>query len=102
LLHQRNAENRKAQFNKIYSNPIRDATERKSEQHTFSALHVMYGTYEGVTLSGKPSGTTYDLMKFIISCDIIVYIAHQYCSLPCLVMVSQQDLKSHDEHSCST
>jgi hypothetical protein len=35
----------------------------------------MYGTYEGVTLSGKPSGTTYDLMKFIISCDIIVYIA---------------------------
>uniref|UniRef100_A0A0A9H328 Uncharacterized protein n=1 Tax=Arundo donax TaxID=35708 RepID=A0A0A9H328_ARUDO len=27
----------------------------------------MYGTYEGVTLSGKPSGTTYDLIKDIIS-----------------------------------
>lgn len=25
---------------------------------TFRALQVMYGTYEGVTLSGKPSGTT--------------------------------------------
>jgi hypothetical protein len=29
----------------------------------------MYGTYEGVTLSGKPSGTTYDLIKDIISCS---------------------------------
>jgi hypothetical protein len=53
------------------ANPV-NATEHKSELHTFSALHVMYGTYEGVTLSGKPSGTTYDLMKFIISCNIIV------------------------------
>jgi hypothetical protein len=56
----------------MYSNAVNNATEHKSELHTFSALHVMYGTYEGVTLSGKPSGTTYDLMKFIISCNIIV------------------------------
>jgi hypothetical protein len=28
----------------------------------------MYGTYEGVTLCGKPSGATYDLIKDIISC----------------------------------
>lgn len=33
---------------------------RISEKPTFNALHVMYGTYEGITLSGKPSGTTYD------------------------------------------
>lgn len=31
----------------------------------------MYGTYEGVTLSGNPSGTTYDLMNAIISCNNI-------------------------------
>jgi hypothetical protein len=39
------------------------------KKYTFNALHVMYGTYEGVTLSGKPSGTTYDLIKDIISCS---------------------------------
>jgi len=40
-------------------------------QYTFKALQVMYGTYEGVTLSGNPSGTTYDLMNAIISCSHI-------------------------------
>lgn len=25
---------------------------------TFNALHVMYGTYDEATVSGKPSGTT--------------------------------------------
>lgn len=36
--------------------------------HTFKALHFIYGTYDGVTLSGKPSGTTYDLTNDNKSC----------------------------------
>jgi hypothetical protein len=42
----------------------------------FNALHDMYGTYEGVTLCGKPSGTTYDLIKDIISCSSKITYNH--------------------------